>query len=300
MKKLFKILYAFLALSLVISLGTVGVGAALAPAPRGDATLDNKLDITDATAIQKHLCGLETLSKLASGLSDIDVDGQLTVKDATFIQKVLASLIDYDFYENCVALDIYLQGLYMDYDSGKAMAGEPVTFRLKGNAATGGFTATFKVNDEVIFTGSEDTSWQYTFKEPGVYEIRVTIESQFGMTAGYFAYYEVVEPYPVNDLTITALLLDEFYPGSAYNYGIVASVKGGEAPYEYSFVMTSHEGSLLHKQDWSEDNVFHISNRNGFLTGIDTADVSVSVKDKNGAVVTETRSFSINDCQPPA
>lgn len=59
---------------------------------KGDADCDSKLNIKDATAIQKHLADIIKLS--AQGLENAEVDqsGQLTVKDATMIQKHLAGI----------------------------------------------------------------------------------------------------------------------------------------------------------------------------------------------------------------
>ena len=52
-----------------------------------------KINIKDATAIQKHLAEIVTLDSLAVEISDINSDGKVTVKDATAIQKKLVALL---------------------------------------------------------------------------------------------------------------------------------------------------------------------------------------------------------------
>ena len=65
------------------------------PAPNyiiGDADSNSKINIKDATEIQKHLAKLITLSDSAILAGDANEDGKLNVKDATEIQKHLANL----------------------------------------------------------------------------------------------------------------------------------------------------------------------------------------------------------------
>ena len=56
----------------------------------GDVNLDGKVDINDATLIQKAAAKFESLSELQTKLADVSGDGDVTVKDATFIQKYIA------------------------------------------------------------------------------------------------------------------------------------------------------------------------------------------------------------------
>ena len=59
----------------------------------GDANKDGKLNIRDATIIQKYLAKLAELDEEAIALSDFDGNGKVNVKDATAIQKKLAGII---------------------------------------------------------------------------------------------------------------------------------------------------------------------------------------------------------------
>ena len=56
----------------------------------GDVNGDNKVDITDATAIQRHLAEMESLSGQALALADVNSDGKVDISDATHLQMYLA------------------------------------------------------------------------------------------------------------------------------------------------------------------------------------------------------------------
>ena len=58
----------------------------------GDVNFDGKVNIKDATLIQKHLAKLESLSAEALEVADFKVDGKVNIKDATAIQKFIAKL----------------------------------------------------------------------------------------------------------------------------------------------------------------------------------------------------------------
>lgn len=58
----------------------------------GDADLNDKVNIKDATTIQKHLAKILALSDVALLAGDTTEDGKLNIKDATEIQKFLANL----------------------------------------------------------------------------------------------------------------------------------------------------------------------------------------------------------------
>ena len=58
----------------------------------GDADLNGKVNIRDATTIQKHLANIINIDKNAEILADADMSGKITVKDATQVQKFLAGI----------------------------------------------------------------------------------------------------------------------------------------------------------------------------------------------------------------
>ena len=60
----------------------------------GDSDLSGSVTVVDATAIQRHLASLQTLTPAALAAADSDRDGSVTVLDATAIQRYLVGLKD--------------------------------------------------------------------------------------------------------------------------------------------------------------------------------------------------------------
>lgn len=61
----------------------------------GDANADGLVDISDATAIQRHAAGIEEIL-YSPDEADVDGDGEITVVDATLLQSYLAGFsVDY-------------------------------------------------------------------------------------------------------------------------------------------------------------------------------------------------------------
>ena len=58
---------------------------------KGDVNRDEKVDISDVTAIQKYLVLLTTLDSEQISLADFNKSGRVTIKDATDIQYSLLS-----------------------------------------------------------------------------------------------------------------------------------------------------------------------------------------------------------------
>ena len=64
----------------------------VAPALKNnDITGDGKVNIKDATAVQKHLAKIDVLSDALVALADYDYNGKVNVKDATALQKHIAN-----------------------------------------------------------------------------------------------------------------------------------------------------------------------------------------------------------------
>ena len=62
----------------------------VAQAKLGDVNKDGKINILDATAIQKHLA---EISVIDTTYADTDKDGSITIKDATMIQRYICGLV---------------------------------------------------------------------------------------------------------------------------------------------------------------------------------------------------------------
>ncbi len=58
----------------------------------GDADLSEKINVRDATAIQKHVAQLSTLTELGLMAADVNRDTNTNIKDATAIQKHVAQM----------------------------------------------------------------------------------------------------------------------------------------------------------------------------------------------------------------
>ena len=58
----------------------------------GDANLDGRVDIDDATAIQKYLAKLVTFGSGQLSAADVNCDGTVNILDATAIQRIVAGL----------------------------------------------------------------------------------------------------------------------------------------------------------------------------------------------------------------
>ncbi len=59
----------------------------------GDVNLDGKLNVKDATAVQKHLASIAILDQQGLSVADFNGDNKVNIKDATAIQKKIAGLL---------------------------------------------------------------------------------------------------------------------------------------------------------------------------------------------------------------
>ena len=59
----------------------------------GDADLNGKVNVKDATTVQKHTAKMLTLEDVAYTQADVTGDGKVNIKDATAIQKYVAKII---------------------------------------------------------------------------------------------------------------------------------------------------------------------------------------------------------------
>ena len=90
MKKYISILIAVLVLA-----GCISVLPALAESFRvGDANQDGKVNIKDATHIQRYVASIIIFSDEELSFADVNGDGKVNIKDATMIQKFIANLIE--------------------------------------------------------------------------------------------------------------------------------------------------------------------------------------------------------------
>lgn len=72
----------------------------------GDANVDGKVSIKDATLIQKHIANIDTGMELNFDITDCTKDGKVNIKDATLIQKFLAKLDTENVGEQLVKITV--------------------------------------------------------------------------------------------------------------------------------------------------------------------------------------------------
>ncbi len=94
-KRFLSLFLAVILMMSVLSLATLFTHAESNAAEKlGDVDGDGEIAILDATAIQRHLASLKTLSDSEIRRGKVSGEAELTILDATLIQRYLASLID--------------------------------------------------------------------------------------------------------------------------------------------------------------------------------------------------------------
>lgn len=94
MKRIVSLALTLVIFASVTMIGTMGVSAAeTITGVLGDTDSNGKVNIKDATTVQKHCAALLTLDETALFLADANEDDKVNVKDASAIQKFLASML---------------------------------------------------------------------------------------------------------------------------------------------------------------------------------------------------------------
>lgn len=309
MKKLTALL---LVVILLVSACVFNTSAALKPLMRGDINDDWNVDVIDVTMIQRILAQLDETSRRIEYIGDVDGDGYLSVFDATSIQMWMAGLIsDEEIDVNYLSTDIYVHDGYADYESGKAMAGVPVTFTVDAESSVQPLTYSLYVNFEHV-TSSESGTITYTFEQAGHYYVEIFVMNLFNGAVNHIVFnnYEVVEPYEYTTPEITTAYITGKHVGTVI-YGqddmrAYVEAKGGVAPYQYKFELTRPKTceydseNVTITQDFSEKNYIELENINydDFCTGkyhatcrVDCT-LNITVKDANGDETTKTMYFN--------
>ena len=182
----------------------------------GDADGNNTINIKDATAIQKHLAKLTTLSDEAQFLADVDANEVLNIRDATNIQKWIAKMdVDYAIGEPIVEEEIIVPVPTTGIVIPTTVPAEPttVTVPVVVEPTT---EATEPTTTETVAT--EPTTTEPVVTEPVVTEPIVTdpIETEPVVTEPVYTepvYTEPVYTEPVYTEPIyTEPITDPYYP----------------------------------------------------------------------------------------
>ncbi len=195
MKKYAKFLSVITVLILMFSLFSIGASAARAPLCYGDVYGDSKINIIDATYVQRYVAQLYTIEEYHMEAADVDSDFSITVMDATIIQQYVAQIIDNFPAGYSYHYDKELTGITADFMSGKGKVGTPITFTVNGYAYPNPSKTYFYIDGELLTTKTGSSpQYTYVFDEPGIYNIYATMENKWGFSAGsYSISYEVVE-----------------------------------------------------------------------------------------------------------
>lgn len=197
--------------------------ATTAPAQVGDVNLDWETNVKDVTHLQRYLAGLAELDEEQEMTADFDRNGTLNIDDATWIQKYLAEMDIPAGYGGWLRTDVTIGGFYANYDSGKAVPYKAITFTAVSES---GSTYAFYVDDLLVQARSSRNTMTYLFDASGEYDIKVKVYNSDGFSRVSSLFYEVVDFYDYNALSLTA-----FHMIDSYMFGMQAS--GGAAPYTY-------------------------------------------------------------------
>lgn len=178
-----KLLSVFLVFILVIALlASFCIDAAAVPAvfvKMGDVGMDGKVDIADATKIQRALAGLTELSVLQECVADINHNGEADVMDAALIQRELVKLKS--DYSDSFLEDVYyyvMRGrLEITSLSDALKAGEEI--HIHAEAFTDErflpLTYEYSIDEEIVQSRCESPDMVTVFNQPGVYMVSVKI-----------------------------------------------------------------------------------------------------------------------------
>lgn len=301
MKKLVSIMLVAL---MLVSVFSLGVNAETAPAGRiGDLTGDFKIDVLDATYIQRILAKIYDSDKEKELFADVDQDGVITIFDATLIQRWVAKLVDNTYIGRWLNYDMHENDFYSDYESGMAMVGVPVTFTA--NVYAGSPISSYELYvDDVCVATSEINSITYTFDKPGEYDVVMHINAFYSKGSIGKYKFTVVQPYESDTPLFKTLYLTGKIQWGTITYdrddmAVHADAIGGVAPYQYKFVFerpedVSYESEIITTiQEYSEDNVYELEaikyseisdSRPGGRDDLECK-LTVYIKDANGSVV---------------
>lgn len=222
----------------------------------GDVDLDNHITIKDASLIQKYLVEITEFNKFQQYCADVNDDGGVTIKDATMIQKKCALIISSFPVPEYARNYVSIKNFNADYNSGKAMAGVPVTFTVSASAAPDPLTFDYYINDKLMIEGTEKCTLTCTFDEVGVYTVKVVAHNGLEVLESASMDYEVVEPYSSESVMVKAFYYDDNErPICPYDENILFTAEPmfGSGVFEYAFYINDE---LV--QDFSDDNKFMV------------------------------------------
>ena len=302
MKNIKKLFALVLVVSIRFSCCLINTNAAIPPQKMGDVDGNYSIDVIDAAMIQKHIASIEEIFIGSYEAADVDGDAEITVIDATIIQQYIAGIITEFPAGEEYYIDKYFYDLHADYDSGKAMAGMPVTFYMDGYCEPSPTIVKLYINEELVAQTQEQTSFydytlSYTFEKAGTYQIRVFMCDKwgYGISKRIDDYVVLDVPEDKSQPVITGVYRDSSHHNEPE---ITAIAQFGTAPYQYKFTLSIYSGrEVIKTQDFSESNIFQVDFGDRFpVPGYYS--VLVEVKDSAGNTVTEIYDFETEAVAP--
>ena len=209
----------------------------------GDVDNDGYVTIVDATMIQRGLSGLTELSGYTREAADYDHEGEITIFDVSCIQKELADLPLPENYGGSFTDELNLLGVISDYNSGKAMTDEPVTFTAYAISGGSRLIYEFIIDGEVLQVG-EKATLTHTFTESKSYEIIVNVYDISGRYVTSHFSYQVLQPYSLDNPVINSSYYIPDQPSL-----LKVNAIGGTQPIHYTFRinLTGGEGKVYNE-----------------------------------------------------
>ncbi len=232
----------------------------------GDVDLDERITVRDATAVQKYLAKIITLSKAELYRADVDGNGKNTISDATWIQKYVAKMIDIFPAEEEVYNPDYIYTASDDEIEIEISEGYSVELEL--TVETEGYYEITATSDEVsmwfdMLSGDEVYYWysesdgenQSIFAKlyPGVYYVEIFSPNGEPLTAKFKASLSDKEP------PITA---EEMEQAKELKAGDEIKIEAGEGRYVYKVDISTldrlGDNFILHSEDEGADGVITV------------------------------------------
>ena len=269
MKRIKAAVSLVLCLAVLLSCAVSAGADIISPWPIGDADRSYKIDILDATKIQRFLAGVETPSQLELALSDADGSGSMTILDATAIQRMLADLpndmvwgtLD-DYYVTDYAFHSTAEIMHAGgvQQTEIAYVGVPVTFTAELGWGNPPQRFTLSVDGETVLAqdaeGRRSCELTYIFEQEGVYTVTVEAECKYGVRKTDERRVEVRSlPDDGSPVIMGATFFDWSRLGSG-NGLLMVTAAGGTAPYEYRYLVYGSAGEPLDGMPVPDENAY--------------------------------------------
>lgn len=224
--------------------------AALPPQvlPFGDMNHDDKLTVSDATAIQRAAAEIDEPDEFDTILADVNHDKTVSVADATLVQKIAAEM---EIPEDCggyLDFSVRIYDFYADYISGTMPEGAEITFTAAAfeDYVTKDFRYEFLVDDEVVQPVGSSDKFTYAFDKAGTYTVTAIVYNRWGITDKKQINYTVLESIDLSKPRIINSKVSDFYLSIRWE----VESEGGSIPHTYRYIIENEYGGL---DNWDID-----------------------------------------------